>query len=277
VELEELLKDVATGKIQLPDFQRDYVWSDEDVRSLLASVAKGFPVGALLMLGMGGKVNFKPRLLEGVISLPSEPEALLLDGQQRIISLFQSTYSEKPVQTLNQRKMLISRYYYLDINRAIDGSTPLEEAIIGVPKDKVIRENFGRDVKMDLSTREAEFAHDMFPLNLSFDHEDWRDDWRDYWRNQERDVSDLDKMVMRHIIKPIPKYQIPIIKLDKDNSREAVCLVFEKVNVGGKKLDAFELVTAIYAASNFDLRRDWNGEAGENRSEAIAVRLSSQV
>lgn len=57
----------------------------------------------------------------------------------------------------------------------------------------------------------------------------------------------------------IQTYAMPVIKLAKDNSREAVCTVFEKVNVGGKKLDAFELVTAIYAASGFDLREDWAG------------------
>ena len=53
---------------------------------------------------------------------------------------------------------------------------------------------------------------------------------------------------------------MPIIRLDKKNSREAICLVFEKVNVGGKKLDAFELVTAIYASDEFDLREDWQGD-----------------
>ena len=44
---------------------------------------------------------------------------------------------------------------------------------------------------------------------------------------------------------------MPIIRLGRENSREAICLVFEKVNVGGKKLDAFELVTAIYAADEY--------------------------
>jgi hypothetical protein len=57
----------------------------------------------------------------------------------------------------------------------------------------------------------------------------------------------------------IERYEMPIIRLGKDNDRAAICLVFEKVNVGGKKLDAFELVTAIYAADKFDLREDWNG------------------
>jgi hypothetical protein len=55
---------------------------------------------------------------------------------------------------------------------------------------------------------------------------------------------------------------MPVIRLDKRNSREAICLVFEKVNVGGKKLNAFELVTAIYAGDGFDLRADWLGDEG---------------
>jgi len=42
------------------------VWGDEDVTSLIASIAKGFPVGALLTLENGGEVKFKPRLLNGV-------------------------------------------------------------------------------------------------------------------------------------------------------------------------------------------------------------------
>jgi uncharacterized protein with ParB-like and HNH nuclease domain len=62
-DLKDLLRHADEGRLQLPDFQRDYVWGDEDVRSLIASVAKGFPIGALLTLEMGGEVEFKPRLL----------------------------------------------------------------------------------------------------------------------------------------------------------------------------------------------------------------------
>ena len=52
-DLKDLLRYAHEGRLQLPDFQRDYVWGDEDVRSLIASVAKGFPVGALLTLQAG--------------------------------------------------------------------------------------------------------------------------------------------------------------------------------------------------------------------------------
>jgi len=65
-DLREILKQADAGRLQLPEFQRSYVWRDEGVRSLLASVAKGFPIGALLTLQTGGEVCFKPRLLVGV-------------------------------------------------------------------------------------------------------------------------------------------------------------------------------------------------------------------
>lgn len=258
-DLKDLLRQADEGHLQLPDFQRDYVWGDEDVRSLIASVAKGFPVGALLTLQTGGEVQFKPRVLAGVSNVERAPEELLLDGQQRITSLYQSTYADQPVRTRTQRGTEVDRYYYLDIQKSLSAGADIEDAILGVPADRVIRSNFGRDIDLDLSSPGGEFANHMFPLNKVFDSRDWFYDWRDYWRDRNEDVSDLERDFDRGVIDQIARYKMPVIRLDRNNSREAICLVFEKVNVGGKKLDAFELLTAIFAASDFDLREDWNG------------------
>lgn len=262
-DLKDILRKAREGRLQLPDFQRDYVWGDEDVRSLIASIAKGFPIGALLTLESGGEVRFKPRLLAGVPQIDVAPAELLLDGQQRITSLYQAAYSQTPVKTKTPKGAEIERYYYLDIKLALSESASIDDAIVGVPADRIVRENFGRDIKLDLSTREHEFEHDNFPLNQVFNNggRDWFYDWRDHWRLRGRDVSDLDRSFVRTVIDRIERYKVPIICLDRGNSREAICLVFEKVNVGGKKLDAFELVTAIYASDNFDLREDWSGIA----------------
>ena len=103
-QLSELLKESHEGRLQLPDFQRSFVWEDEDVQNLITSVAKGYPIGAFLSLQTGGKVGFKPRLLEGVdgrADRPSPPEELLLDGQQRLTSLYQAIYSKDTVTTLS--------------------------------------------------------------------------------------------------------------------------------------------------------------------------------
>ena len=231
------------------------------MRKLIASVARGFPVGALLTLEAGGQVRFKPRLLTGVPSQDTGPREFLLDGQQRITSLYQSTFVDQPVRTRTSRGIGVDRFYYLDIKKALSAGADIEDAIIGVPKDRIKRENFGRDISLDLSEREKEFEKYMFPLNQVFDNRDWFYAWRDYWKARGEDVSDLERDFDQGVIERIVRYEMPLIRLDQENGREAICLVFEKVNVGGKKLDAFELLTAIFAADDFDLRKDWNGSA----------------
>lgn len=276
-DLKDLLREVDAGRLQLPEFQRSYVWNDSDVRSLLASVAKGFPVGALLTLENGGPVKFKPRLLEGVPAKDVVPSELLLDGQQRMTSLYQTTFSQKPVVTRTVKNAEVERLYYFKITDALNPDIDLEDAIVGVSAERTIRENFGKDIKLDLRERELEFAEDMFPINQVFDAREWFYGWRDYWKARCRDVSDLERDFDRAIVDKIQRYKVPIIRLDKRNSREAICLVFEKVNVGGKKLDAFELVTAIYAADSFDLRADWDGGKTGRKNAIINVPVRRDV
>ena len=59
--LSNILTDIENGRIQLPDFQRDWIWDDYRIRSLLASVSQAFPIGAVLTLAVGGKNSLKPR------------------------------------------------------------------------------------------------------------------------------------------------------------------------------------------------------------------------
>ncbi len=64
----------------------------------------------------------------------------------------------------------------------------------------------------------------------------------------------------QEVLEPFRRYLVPVIELKKATSKEAVCLVFEKVNTGGVPLSVFELVTATYAADGFNLRQDWFGQ-----------------
>lgn len=80
----DMLQSIKTGKTQLPDFQRGWIWDDEHIKSLLASISLSYPIGAVMMLQTGNvDVRFKPRLIEGLsIENPPVPERLILDGQQ---------------------------------------------------------------------------------------------------------------------------------------------------------------------------------------------------
>jgi len=132
--LYDLLKDVHSGKIQLPDFQRGWVWDDNRIKGILASVAKSFPIGAIMLLETGNDdVKFKTKYVEGVKLSPGvKPERLILDGQQRITSLYQAIITNEIVTTRNDKGYEIKRWYYIDMQKAMDENSDLEEAIISL-------------------------------------------------------------------------------------------------------------------------------------------------
>jgi hypothetical protein len=51
--LHELLEEVHKGHVQLPDFQRGWVWDDDHIRALIASVSLSYPIGAVIVVILG--------------------------------------------------------------------------------------------------------------------------------------------------------------------------------------------------------------------------------
>jgi hypothetical protein len=261
--LSKLLEDCHHGTLQLPDFQRSWVWDEDRIKSLIASISRAFPVGALMTLNSGGSVNFKPRPVEGAPSAAKNavPQSLLLDGQQRMTSLYQVTVRGKVVETVTPKNKKVKRWFYIDIRKALDLSADREEAIIGVPEDRVVRANFDRDVVLDLSSAKQEYALLMYPVAQVFDWDKWQDGFDEHWAvDTNKSVREEFRGFKRQVLDNFKMYQVPVIALDQSTSKEAVCVVFEKVNTGGKALDAFELVTAMYAAEGHELRKDWYGD-----------------
>ena len=117
---------------------------------------------------------------------------------------------------------------------------------------------------LDLSTPEKEFEALMFPLPSVFDWGDWNNRYLiSAMQAGKRDLlPNISAFYTEIMLKNFEQYQVPVISLASTTSREAVCVVFEKVNTGGKPLDAFELVTAMYAADGHELRKDWYGKGG---------------
>lgn len=257
--LQDLLERADSGKLQLPDFQRGWVWDDDRIKSLLASVSVSFPIGAVMLLETGGEhVRFKPRPLAGtherLRTVP--PETLILDGQQRLTSLYQALISQTAVETKDAKNKPIRRWYYIDMKKAVEAEADREDALLSVPEDKRTK-SFGGEVTLDVTTALHEYAADLFPVNRIFGSAEWRQAYSEHW-NFDREKMRLFNDFERDVIKRFEQYQIPVIELKKETPKEAVCLVFERVNTGGVALTVFELLTAAFAADNFQLRDDWN-------------------
>lgn len=65
-QITDLMKSIDNGTTQLPDFQRGWVWDDNRIRALIASITNNFPVGAAMFLEYGNtNIRFKYRVIEG--------------------------------------------------------------------------------------------------------------------------------------------------------------------------------------------------------------------
>jgi hypothetical protein len=259
-QITDLMKSVDLGNAQLPDFQRGWVWDDNRIRGLIASITNNFPVGAAMFLEYGNvNIRFKYRVIEGSPAQNVVPSELILDGQQRLTSIYSSLYSQNPVHTRTEKGKDIQRYYYIDIAKALDPDVDRVDAIISVPETRMLTSNFGRDIDLDLSTPDKEYEHKMFPLNIILDNSKtflWMQGFIQYYNN-DGVITQKWMEFQGKIIMAVTLYKMPVILLDKSTPKEAVCQVFENVNTGGVSLTVFELVTAIFAMDDFELRKDW--------------------
>ena len=261
-ELSDYLKWTTNGRIQLPDFQRGYKWEDERIRQLLVTILRGHPLGVVMLLKTGNdQIRFKPRPVEGT-SVPdgTSAEFLLLDGQQRLTSLTQALTGDGVVDTMDSRGKRMSRKYFVDIDVALQGEDRIDDAVLSLPGDGIERTNFNRDIVRDVSSREKELEHGLFPMSLLFGGAEtvtWLFAFED---------KETASHFHAHVIQPTNTYNIPAIELDNSTSKSAVATVFEKVNTGGLALNVFELLTATFAGdkayfdkhgTDFRLNDDW--------------------
>lgn len=93
--LDDVLRDVDTGRVGLPDLQRPFVWKDATVRDLLDSMIKGYPVGHIMLWRYPADYKAASRIGDSQQVYPME--RLVIDGQQRLTSLLAALYGRKIV------------------------------------------------------------------------------------------------------------------------------------------------------------------------------------
>jgi hypothetical protein len=243
--VEYLLQQIQNRDLALPDFQRSFVWDPNSTRELIASIIRGFPAGNLLFL-RGGSEVFLPRAVEEAPPLNGHaPQLLVLDGQQRLSSLYQALCG-------------VGNYrFFVDV-AALMGGADVEAAV------KV----FSTSRAKQWLTIDSQARYLMFPLSRFKDFADWRDEVID----ERGDLDDAARKALRSylnriekaIVKPILAYNFPTTTLSDSTPTEAVCTIFETLNRTGIKLSVFELITARAFAHGERLRERWDDALQEN-------------
>jgi len=241
--LTQLLVELDTGQLALPDFQRTFVWEPDETRELIVSMMRSFPAGALLLL-QGGSATFKARAAEGAASLKGRPSFLVLDGQQRLTSLYQAIYG------------VGESRFFLDVGALLAGAE-VDQAV------KV----FSVERARPFDSLEAQARTLMMPMAAVRDNRAAR--WRDQIvplrddDNRER-VRDLLRDVEYSCIEPLVNYAFPVTILPEATPLEAVCTIFETLNRTGRPLTPFELISARAFAGGHSLYDYWNSAVDEH-------------
>jgi hypothetical protein len=231
-----LLDNLDSGQLALPDFQRSFVWAPEATRELLVSMIRSFPAGALLLL-QGGSSTFKARAVEEAPPLQVAPANLVLDGQQRLTSLYQAIYG------VGQSR------FFLDIGALISGAEV----------NDVVRV-FSTERAAPFEHLEAQARALMMPLSAvrGSGAGDWRDRVVDLRDDEDpSEVRGLLRRVEATFIEPLVQYSFPVTILPGNTELEAVCTIFETLNRTGKPLTPFELISARAFAGGLSLYDYW--------------------
>lgn len=240
--LKELLGEIHTRATALPDFQRDFVWEPGATQELIVSIANNYPAGSILRV-RDAKRLFSAREFEGAPPLGGAKHTfLVLDGQQRLTSLFQAFYG------------VGEHRYYLDLRKLVDG-IDFEEAIFHV---RAMTRWVQAHEDFELQAKEL-----LLPLAVlkggSGGFLQWMLKVTNPLSPQMRaDMLDALTRIEEKWIKTIDDYQFPVVTLSDKTEPDALCTIFETLNRTGVKLSAFELLTARFWVQDINLRALWD-------------------
>lgn len=284
------MKGIREGKIQLPEFQREFVWGATDQKELFESIINLHPVGSILLLEIDQlNPQFAWTSFHGLV-IPENskygyegedkvlPQYLVLDGQQRLTTIAHMLIGN------------VGNVWYLWINRLYQNWTDcgspqdadlenwLSELSLashfitnGKPTDNPSRNFLGNNMKMPLTFAEsAQSSNDKIRELRKAKEDSAASDMEravriperadEYTQNAElkRKQADFVDVVIRRFLSGIFESQLPSVEIPKGMDIDGICKVFTKINTTGISLGAFDLCVAKLYPKNISLVNKFN-------------------
>ncbi len=222
-----LMADIKNGIIRIPDFQRGYIWTRDQITELLDSVWNGYPLGSILLWKTREDLKERDPLN---LRLPKPPDKsernYLLDGQQRLITLYSVVHGK----VLLTRKLKAQAFFHLDKKNFVLKS---DEELVETPL--TLEQGFLPLTKMFC------FADDAY----SSAGQD-REIMRALTGNPDRSMAYTD------LYGQFSSLKFPTVT--NGQPLAVACKIFERLNNTGTRLTVADLMVAITYRHNFNLR-----------------------
>jgi hypothetical protein len=212
--VQELVNDVASGRVRLPDIQRPFVWSNAKVRDLIDSMYRGYPVGELMFWANREEKHTKTI---GGDSKTQATSMQVVDGQQRLTSLYAVVKGLEVWREDYSRDRI--RLAFNPLSERFEVSTPVFE-------------------------RSAEWISDI--VEVFSDPIAARSNYLHRLRSEsDRDVTvDIEKRAELRInrLHHLQEYLFQVVQVNEDVSRETVADIFVRINSEGVSLSAADFI-----------------------------------
>lgn len=225
--LSEWFMKMQAGKIALPRFQREEAWSYSQIQSLVETILLGLPAGALLVLEVRGEEPFVSRALEGATK--SGPDMHLLDGQQRLTSLWKAF-----------NNLYDTKRFFISIKEESGEGIPfsIQAQTISKRKDKILPKWVDSPIEL--------FQRGLIPLHILKPVAGSDKLYQD-WINEA--VEDKDRRLEMYqlcasLIHKISGFRLPYLFLSSETSPGTALSVYIKMNTTSSQLTEFDVVVA---------------------------------
>lgn len=244
--MDKLLADAKRHAFMIPRFQREFVWTIGQVKLLIDSIARNYPIGSLLLLAETDPNDplLKSRRVQATLRPDNELDTAaeenlpnqfyVLDGQQRLTSIVRVFLQASP-----------DEVFYFDLKklREFGDVTAKTDWLIKRSQTARLPNQYLRsDVIIDRQRCQV-LVEEYF--------ESSDDDLRGN-RPLQREASAR----VNSVFETIRNYQIPYVVIDRSESLEGICRIFETINSTGTRLTTFDLAVARFFPEP-DLQAVW--------------------
>lgn len=248
-----LINKIETGELGLPELQRPFVWKDTKVRDLFDSMMRGYPIGYLMLWECPDLEN-KKVIGTGSHSYES-PKEVIIDGQQRLTSLFA---------VMKGRKVLNSKY---DERTIIISYCPLKNKFeVGTSATKKDPEWIYDVSQLYLAPSSRKFTN-AFIDNL----EKAREAKGEVLTDEEQDII-ADNISS---VENLEKFTMPVFDIDANGDEEDVAEIFVRVNSGGVELKQNDFILTLLSLYWDDGRRQIETFSKDSTKPPVAGKTTS--
>lgn len=237
--LQSLIHQIDMGTIGLPDIQRPFVWKDTKVRDLFDSMYKGYPVGYFLFWENG--LSNTSRSI-GTDGKQKTPDLLIVDGQQRLTSLYAVTRAKEIIRESFKKENIVISF-------------------------KPIDEKF--EIPNAASRRSPEYIQNISEVfapnaNLFTITNNFISKLQESKELSEKEITKIQHNIQK--LKNLENYPFSAMELNAHINEEQVADVFVRINSRGQKLNMADFILTLMSVFWDEGRKDIEGFCAEART-----------